>query len=258
MIQFFLRRCFYGVTQRRAWLFLLFIPPLAYMLGAGLRVDRFTISQDISVALDAQIALGPTPEELVRLKDIIESPKMFFEVGFALKELSSRLSDGMPAEQFVGDLSRRIVVAVRNSLFMTSESNSIVRITYQGDDRDIGRSLVEYYSDRLIKKVSGAAKGGRSLPASSSGIAKASVIELLGSMRIVGERDFWRPDRLAPLLKISFCSLVGVLLLLCIFEWLDPSLKSERKAARYLGLPVLGSVPDLDKIAAVLGGKTNA
>jgi capsular polysaccharide biosynthesis protein len=54
---------------------------------------------------------------------------------------------------------------------------------------------------------------------------------------------------------IGFISLSGILVLLVIFEWSDPSLKSERQVAQYLELPILGSLPDLNKISVALDSK---
>ena len=51
-----------------------------------------------------------------------------------------------------------------------------------------------------------------------------------------------------PLLLSLFLSVLGVAGLLWALEWMDPSFKSERQIARYLDVPVLGSMPDLNKI----------
>jgi capsular polysaccharide biosynthesis protein len=40
-----------------------------------------------------------------------------------------------------------------------------------------------------------------------------------------------------------------------IYEWSDPSFKSERQVAQYLELPILGSLPDLNKVSAALDSK---
>jgi len=42
---------------------------------------------------------------------------------------------------------------------------------------------------------------------------------------------------------------------LAVLEWFDPSFKSERQIAQYLELPILGSIPDLNKISAALHSK---
>jgi len=42
------------------------------------------------------------------------------------------------------------------------------------------------------------------------------------------------------------------MMILGMLEWADPSFKSERQVARYLGLPIIGSLPDLNKICAAL------
>jgi capsular polysaccharide biosynthesis protein len=74
-------------------------------------------------------------------------------------------------------------------------------------------------------------------------------------MKINEHRTLWRHERLVPLALITFISLIGVLIVLAVLEWSDPSFKSERQVAQYLDLPILGSLPDLNKISAALNMK---
>ena len=77
----------------------------------------------------------------------------------------------------------------------------------------------------------------------------------MGNIEINAHRTLWRPERLVPLVLITFISLIGVLMVLVLLEWSDPSFKSERQVAQYLELPILGSLPNLNKISASLNLK---
>lgn len=72
---------------------------------------------------------------------------------------------------------------------------------------------------------------------------------LTGGKILEQHRALWRPERLVPSVTILFISLCIMLLTLITLEWMDPSFKSERQVARYLGVPILGSLPNLEKLA---------
>jgi len=75
---------------------------------------------------------------------------------------------------------------------------------------------------------------------------------------VVGHTTFWRPDRLLPLLGILAGALMLWFILAGFVELADPSFKSERQISRYLDLPVIGVMPDLEPLVLRLHGESGA
>jgi hypothetical protein len=71
---------------------------------------------------------------------------------------------------------------------------------------------------------------------------------------VVEQRTFWRSDRL--LLGILAGALMLWFILAGFVELADPSFKSERQISRYLDLPVIGVMPDLNPLVRRLQPKT--
>jgi hypothetical protein len=143
----------------------------------------------------------------------------------------------------------------------------------------LGAALVAFYTKRLIRKADEGTKrslqsAGRAAsliqPASAGGStpgvtlattvpppskepAKASApAERKGNLETEVQRALWRPERLSPLAKVCVLSLLLALLWIGALEAADTSFKSDRQVARYLELPILGSLPDFHKIARTL------
>jgi hypothetical protein len=80
-------------------------------------------------------------------------------------------------------------------------------------------------------------------------------VALRGDLIVEAHRALWRSDRAAPVAQALIISLIAVIVFLGVLEWSDPAFKSERQIARYLGVPILGSLPDLTLISDALSGR---
>jgi len=72
---------------------------------------------------------------------------------------------------------------------------------------------------------------------------------------VESERALWRSQRLPLTLLLLAAGLAAVLVLTGILELLDTSFKSERQIARMLSLPVLGTVPNMNRISKIMSVK---
>jgi hypothetical protein len=245
---FNIKRYFYGISKRRFWLLLILFPPMFYIFVSASNTDRFSIKQNISISKGLPIALASGPGGLQQMKEIVSRPDSFFLNNYAVRKLYTKLYVGTAVYRADGQY-RNLLETIKNSMSIKMPSENMAIITYYGENRAIGQALVSYYSDRFIQKgkeghLRSKHKGsGFKLPA------------LTGNMEINEHRSLWRSERIVPLALITFISLIGVLLVLAVFEWSDPSFKSERQMAQYLELPILGSLPDLNKISAALHTK---
>jgi len=102
----------------------------------------------------------------------------------------------------------------------------------------------------MASSSSSASRPARRTAAESSGTYS---FQADGDPRVLGVATPWSSERLPRALLIGVLSLLAVLLLIGVLELSDPAFKSERQVARYLDLPVLGSMPDADRLTHRLG-----
>ncbi len=242
---FNIKRYFYGISKRRFWLLLILFPPVFYIFVSASNTDRFSIRQNISISKDLPVALASGPAGLKQIQEMVIHPDDFFLNNYAVRKLYTELYVGTAVYRADGQF-RNLLEMIKNSMSIKIPSENIAVITFYGEDRAIGRTLVSYYSERFIQK------GQEGLLRSKHKGSGFKIPALMGNMEINEHRSLWRSERFVPLVLISFISLIGVLLVLAVLEWSDPSFKSERQVAQYLELPILGSLPNLNKISASL------
>jgi len=210
--------------------------------------DRFSIKQNVSISKDFPLALASGPAGLKQIKEIVVHPDVFFLNTYAVRKLYTELYVGTAVYRAEGQF-RNLLEMIKNTMSIEVPSENIAIIAYNGKDKAIGQTLVNYYANRLIQK------GKEGIVRSKHKESSFKPPALTGNMEVNEHRSLWRSERLVPLMLITFISLIGILLVLAVLEWSDPSFKSERHIARYLGLPILGSLPDLNEISACLDMK---
>lgn len=244
---FFIRNYFSRISDHRFWLLLILIGPVAYIVMSTL-TDRFSASQDITMSEDSFVVVpssSPGKPKMEQLREIIAKPDSFFQDRIVLFELYSELYPGVTAE-LRKHKSLSLEETIKECIYLTIPSKNIVRVNYQGRDKRIGEILVKYYSSRLANKAREGRENVSKHPELSS--KWTGNIKLYGSMKVTTHHTIWRANRLTPLLWTLLVSTLVILFSYLIFEIVDQSFKSERKVARYLGLPILGSLPKLDDI----------
>jgi hypothetical protein len=243
---FNIKRFIYAISKHRFWLLLAFLPPIVYVGVSAGSPDRFSIQQKISISKDLVLASGSNG--IKEIKNMVSHSDDFFLNNFAVRKLFTKLYPGTAV--YRADLKfRNLVNTVKDNLAIEMPSENMVTITFWGKNKETGQTMVNYYSQRFIQK----AREG--MARSRSKIPDVSLPVLHGNLVISTHRSLWRSERLVPLVLISFISLNAILVILVIYEWSDPSFKSERQVAQYLELPILGSLPDLNKVSAALDSK---
>jgi hypothetical protein len=243
---FIIKRFIYGVTRRRLWLLLFLFPPIFYIIVSAGSADRLSIQQKISISKDLVLASGSGM--LKGIKDIVSRPDDFFMNNFAVRKLYAELYPGTAV--YRADFQfRNLLNTIKDNMSIEMPAENVVIITFYGKGKEMGQTLVNYYSQRFIQK----AKEG--LARSTTKEFNVNLPVLAGNLEINAHRSLWRSERLAPLMLIGFISLCIILVILVVLEWSDPSFKSERQVAQYLELPILGSLPDLNKISVALDSK---
>ncbi len=244
-MRFYLKRFWRAFRIHKKWM-LLVLPALAlYLIYAALTDVDFLVSREFSpYSSDMPVAASDSPVAVLRLGNLVADPKVLFLDGFALSRLQKdpgllAAYGGQPDEATL----RRILHA--DLTLVPSQTLAGLRLSYEGQDEALGRALVEFYSERLMKRVEeGVARAER-----TGGSTAAVRLQPLGDLVVVVKRTPWSPERLVPAIGVLILAFVGVMVLMVILELSDPSFKSERQMARYLGVPVLGAIPDAEPLA---------
>ncbi len=240
---FNMKRYYYGVLKYRSWVWLFVFPPLVYLIISAFIPSQFVISQNIKISSGFPVALMSSPTEYNTMEEIISSPEGFFQNTFVLRALYLQMNSGI-GDYRTDPQFRSLVSSAKQYMSLDQLGKDTIQISYKGPDQSIGLSMVGFYSGRLIRSAMAGVK--------RSNAKNFLEPSLTGEAKTKEQRILWQTERLWPLLAIMVSSLLVVLILCGVFEYKDSSFKSERQMARYLNLPILGSIPDLQRVYAVM------
>lgn len=256
---YFINRFKCAICKFRLLLFLAFLPAILYPVFISLLPGLYVISQEIYIGRFAPISISESPVGVIYLNDLILSPDRMFLDTFSLLELqktlsvSTRIHDESSASTYLRNL-------IKGSMGLVQTDENTVVITYRGKNLSLGKELVAFFSKSLIergeegldRKMNGSDVARPVMNHSNSGLP-ANIPKLAGSLRVDPQRVLWSDDRLTPTILILLGSLAASFLFIFVVEWSDPSFKTERQVARYLGGHILGSIPNVDKIVEKVG-----
>ncbi|WP_295428367.1 hypothetical protein [uncultured Thiodictyon sp.] len=241
-MRFHFKRYLRALRTHRKWAWLVFVPLGFYLLFAALDDMQFSVSQAFSgYSADIAITASNSPVATIKLGDVVADPELLFLDAFALMQLQKRL--GLIGGDGTAVNDNEIRRLAYSALSLTATGGGTLELSYTGKDAARGRVLVAFYTDRILKRIVDAT--ARTKPGVT---AMAGGFQAAGDLVVVGTRAIWSAERLRPALGVLLLSAVGVLVLIGMFELSDPSFKSERQMARYLGVPVLGTMPDVGRL----------
>jgi hypothetical protein len=245
MLRFFLEHSFQAISARRLWLLLALVPLVVYLVVSAAVPDRFMVRQEVSLSGNDLIALSPKPGDLKAVSELVSSPHYFFLNKFALVLVGQRLEmnmGGKEAGEFLPALKKEVEGCLS---FTVTEGRAVV--SYDGGDRLRGRVMVAFYAQRIIQQA------GDWLKKNRKGLDKSGPVpKLLGKITTSEHCSLWRSDRLLPSVILFFGPLLIIMTVIALAAWFTPSFRSERHMADYLKVPILGTSPDLERIAETL------
>jgi hypothetical protein len=242
-MSFYLQRIAKALRTRRHWWWLALAAPLLYLIYAAASDLRVELSQQLDYSSrELPIAASNSPTGRFSLGQLIDHPELIFLDEFALMQLDQKLSSLKGLVGSSGQIALPRLIA--ETMTLGERGDSAILISYQGNDALLGDILVAFYTDRLVRKASeGMLRERTSEPLASH------YLRLAGEIQRSEERAWWRADRLPTALLLLVISAIGVLLIISLLELTDPAFKSERQMARYLEMPVLGTMPDVQRLA---------
>lgn len=245
-MSFFLRRYWNGINRRAGWLWVVFSPPLIYIILVLANPHSFVVTRDVEIGPDAPVTRSPGAATVIPAKVLVDE-RALFEGEQTYWALKSRLGQEFPEESRKGI---PLWSVLHDELSMQFNDVGLLQVSYRGSDRRLGEFFVEFFAHRLVAR----SKEGRLVAAGESpnrlkdaGIRiDAAPAEIVGGVRIVERRTLVGQGR--TIAVIILISLVGTVLVLGGLEWTNASFQSERQVARYLDIPVIGSLPDLETV----------
>jgi len=241
-MSYIIKRYTHGLKRYKAWFLLSFLMPFLYLLSASCTPDRHAVWQDIQLPLETPF----TSASFNTIAEVVNAQTIFFRDNFDVNRYFNL--SAVNIEQLETKHYRQVTTAISNDITLTYD-RGIARISYLGKNAEMGTRLVDYYARRLVRRArEGIEISGMHMP-------RERLPERLGAIENTALRALWRPDRLLPLMTLLIASVLAVMVLIAALEWNDAALKSERQVARYVNLPVLGSLPDLNRISRVLAEK---
>lgn len=239
---FYIKLYLAAFQERKHWIFMAVVPVVLYLIVAALRVDSFSITQDFVYSGDVRLSAANDSIDTLTLERLLADPDQLFLDTLALGQLQQRLEFQENIYKPSTDLGLKRLV--HDTMELSSRPDSRLRLAYGGSNARLGEIMIDFYGERLAQRVrDGAARH----PTSETGAPYSFQAD--GGMSLLGVASPWNAERLPRAILIFFLSLLAVLLLIGVLELSDPSFKSERQIARYLDLPVLGSMPDATRLA---------
>lgn len=263
MFRFFIRRYLFKLTTLRGLFLFALLPAVVYLAAAASQPDRFRIYQTVKIAPEAPLALSGSPSDFAPVDWFLVHQDELFLDAFALQTLSRELQKELPPQMPI-PADARLIHTVKKTMSLAYKDD-MLRVLYCGSDRELGTLLTAFYAKKVLKKADEGVRRqelllalqarheGREAPSVPAG--KQLYSALTGSPTVESERAVWRSERLGLTLLLLAAGGLIVCLWIGILEMLDTSFKSERQVARFLRLPVLGSVPDLSRISKVMSIK---
>ena len=239
---FYIRRYLAAFQERKHWIFMAVVPVVLYLIVAALRIDSFSITQDFVYSGDVRLSAVNDSRDTLTLEQLLADPDRLFLDTLAFGQLQQRLEH--QENIYIPSTNLGLKRLVHGTMELSSMPELRLRLAYEGSNARLGEIMVDFYSDRLAQRVR---DGAARRPTPENGAPYSFQAD--GGMSLLGVASPWSTERAPRAVLILFLSLLAVLLLIGLLELSDPSFKSERQIARYLDLPVLGSMPDATRLA---------
>ncbi len=241
---FHLKRLLYGTKKRIVFLVLPVLLPLIYFVTLILGPDNYSVKQALVVSPEAPIAVTGSPSGITNVKEIVKRKDRYLLSNFDIRKLLEKMSGAAAVSDNIAAIQLKQLIQRSMNLSYSEAANTLI-IDFFGNNKKAGELLVTYYSLKLIEKAKeGVHRKGTTKPQS------IVLPAMKGEVKSVGVSSLWRPEWIVSLIFCFILTLIGTFILIAIVEWSDSSFKSERQMARYLELPVIGSIPNLNGIAS--------
>ena len=245
---FNLRRYVYALGQHSPWLLFALLPLAAFLLVSGIKTDRYTLNRSLQINPDYPVAVSTSPIDTISLKSLVTTPKYFFTDRVALTGWQ-RFAETDPGLGKYDFTDKKTILKTINTLTLVIDQNEQLELSYFGPDIELGTQLINYYMNRLLSRLRAGYHRQSTTITKKNNYALPIQLQLdKTKLNQTEHHTWWRNERLGSAAIFTLIPLVIALIIIGFLEFLDPSFKSGRQAARYLNLPILGFIPSLEPI----------
>ncbi len=245
---FNIRRYLYALTQHLHWLALALIPLATYLLITGIKADRFTLTRSLQLNPDYPVAVTTSPVDTVSLKSLTTAPNHFFTDPLALASWR-RFAETDPGLAKYNFKDKNTMLAAIEALSLKIVKENQIQLSYFGADAELGLQLINYYMNRLLSRLRAGYHRQTTAFLNSNNFVPPEHLQIdKTKLKRTEHQAWWRGERLGAATVATLLPFIVALIIIGFREFLDPSFKSGRQAARYLNLPILGFIPSLDPI----------
>jgi len=239
---FLLKRLIYRLTKDWTFFWLALLPPLVYAGIMAITPSLHTLSSTFAVPADAPLAQTGNPTGVDPLSPLLSSPTNW--ASFVKDNFSSHRIMGYPrgyGQVISAQENNAIYMAALTNLRVKEENNNVTT-TYTGSDEELGNRLVFYYSTTLFQRIQeGYKRQGSYLKSPLTDGPRMDPVA-------PAKRILWSRERTLPTLRWLIAGVMALLFVQIIRELTDTSYKSEKQIAEHTRLPILGCLPNLNRV----------
>jgi hypothetical protein len=233
------------------------IPAVLYLIVTAFIPTSYTVQKRLILAKTTSVALPNHPTKYISLKEAVQSfQDTVFLSNYALSGLLKRLY--IDTQLDVADPQLvSVYKLVKEHIHFKFEERNTLLIVSSGPELEVNKSVASFYVQFLKELVSQGLQRESNVASNKTPSKEASDFEFDEiQTAIIEHTDLMTPSRLLGLcylLAIFVCVYLG---LIVVIELSDCTFQSERQAAQYLDMELIGSIPNLEPIAQAFGQET--
>ncbi len=257
-MNFFITQYINALSLRKHWLIYAFIPSILYLLIMALSPIKFTISQTLLVSDSDNSQQNKIISE--RIDYILAHPDNIFLRTNVVDSLQKDvvLNAILPEKNWTDLSSKQQDYLFKNLISQTMTikkiDNNTIFIIYNGENSVLGNKFVSFYSNQIKETIENFSKKNPWVTLFNKSDTDSKLKKLTGSIKLIDkiksqkQRALWSKERIMPFLVLLGITLFIILIVIGIFERLNPRIISVRQTSDYLQIPVFGTLPDLKKL----------
>lgn len=247
-MQFILKRLFYHMRSKPVWLLVIAVPLFLYLLYCTFVPYSYTVQKSLKISQNSPIALPNHPTKYLPLEQALESKsgEIFFS-NYPLSKLLKRLMINTDLNIPEPKLTNLHKLVKKNTKFDLSAKDELTVKSF-GKNLEIQKVITGFYLEFVLNLSNQGLKRQKKGQPSQAESSPISALES-GKTLIQGHKSLFAPDRLFGLFLVLIIFLPIYILIILVLEINDNTFKSERQVVQYLDLELIGSIPNLNKIA---------
>jgi len=240
----------YSMKSHKFLLLIIFLPVVFYLLISSLIPYSYTVQKTLQIPESTAVALPSHPTKYVDLQQAVQSNEIFFG-DYALSSLLDEIyisTDLKFSDPQLASLHKLL----KNNVFFAMQGEKKLSISSTGPDLQVNRTIANFYLGFVLDLVKQGMARAQDSSIQDFQALKENILKSVQN-NVQEHKSILTSSRVAGLLIVFLLSLLIYTGVIAIVELSDSSFKSERQAVQYLDMNLVGSIPNLKKIAQSWG-----